>query len=384
LPGAEVGVQLVDSCCDPLDEAIVAGDGSYSLIVPPNQTYNLMVWIDDDQPYVNLFLPDVFVGTSGLSQNLDLADAAFITGTLTDAATGSPLEEFGVEASTYPWDGMSAAWTQTCLDGSYRLRVPPDPAGYIVSSNRWEETEYVGVTWDGSPSGTFFPCEGSPVPALTAGSETANINLQLPPGAGAVRGRVFTQDSGCTELVEGMPWISVDDGTEVGCGLGSQSFSEPDGTFLVYGLPHSGLIPSLRVCTYSSPDVSPQCYTLKLPPGYDPVIVPYGNEVTDIDFCMGNRPEAEIEGLRLSKEGDWIFFEWNSSDDPRHDRYRVRGSASVVPSGEGAFPDDPEFVVVFEDYTEGIWLPVEIPYGYFLVTDVGVTGVEGPSGSYGY
>jgi hypothetical protein len=383
LPGVEIGVQLMDTCCDSVDETMSLGDGSYSLIVPPNQTYSISVWIDDDQPYVDLNIWDVFVGPSGLSLNLDLEDAAFITGTLTDADTGSPLEEFQLEAVPYPWDGWSVAWAQTCMDGSYRLRVPPSAQGYVVGTNRWEETGYVGVTWNNTPEGTFFPCEGTAVPALTAGSETANINLQVPPGAGAISGSVYTQSSGCSELMDEPQWVMIDDGTESECGLGIESFMEENGTFRIFGLPHSGLVPSLRVCHYGGFDVSPQCYTLQQPPGYNPVVVAYGTEVSGVDFCLGNQPQTEIAGLRLNKSGEWINFEWSDSNDPYHDRYRLRGSESVVPSGGGSFPEDPQFEVVSEDYYPGTEISVYSPCTYFLVTDIGVTGVEGPSGSYG-
>jgi hypothetical protein len=98
---------------------------------------------------------------------------------------------------------------------------------------------------------------------------------------------------------------------------------------------------------------------------------------------MGNRPETEVGGLRLSKGDDLIHFEWDSSGDPYHDRYRLRAAASVVPFGEGSFPDDPQFDVVFEDYWPGAEIDMYAPFTYFLVTDVGVTGAEGPSGRYG-
>jgi hypothetical protein len=383
LPNVEIGVHPVDSCCDPTDEAIAGGDGSFSLVVPPNQNYNLQVWVDDDQPYADLQVNDLFVGNSGLAQNLDLEDAAFISGRLTDADTGSPLFDFGVEASPVPWDGMSIAWTWTCEDGTYRLRVPPSGQGYVVGSNRWEETGYTPVTWNNTPEGTFFPCQGTSVPALTAGSETANINLPLPPGAGAISGSAFTQDSGCTVLVSGQQWMQVDDGIDAGCSLGVQDYMAADGTFRVFGLPHSGLVSSLRVCNYSVWDASPQCFSMMLPPDYTPIVVPYGSEVTNVDFCMGNRPDKEVHGLQADKSGDLVFFSWDDSDDPYHDRYRLRGAVSVEPAVAGSFPDDPAFDMMFEDYSTSATVSTFSSYTYFLVTDVGVTGVEGPSGSYG-
>jgi hypothetical protein len=383
LPNVEIRVQPMFSCCDATDEAISSGDGSFSLIVPPNQNYHIQAWVDDDQPYADLQVDDLFVGNSGLAQNLDLDDAAFITGTLTDADTGSPLFDFGVEAGPAPWDGMTIAWTWTCEDGTYRLRVPPSGQGYVVGSTRWEETGYAPVTWDNTPEGTFFPCQGTAVPALTAGSETANINLQLPPGAGAISGSVFNQDSGCTTLVSGQQWMQVDDGTDPGCSLGSQDFFAPDGTFRVFGLPHSGLIPSIRVCNYNVFDASPQCFTMKPPPGYSPIVLPYGGALTNVDFCMGNRPETEVHGLQAEKSGDLVIFSWDASDDPYHDRYRLRGAVSVVPAGAGSFPEDPEFAMIIEDISTSAAVSSFSPYLFFLVADVGVTGVEGPSGSYG-
>jgi hypothetical protein len=56
---------------------------------------------------------------------------------------------------------------------------------------------------------------------------------------------------------------------------------------------------------------------------------------------------------------------------------------SVEPAVAGSFPDDPAFDMMFEDYSTSATVSTFSSYTYFLVTDVGVTGVEGPSGSYG-
>jgi hypothetical protein len=384
LSNAEISVHATNSCCDPVDEASVAGDGSFSLVVPPNQSYSVSVRVDDDQPYVDLQIDDLFVDGAGLSQDFDLADAAFISGKVTDADTGSPLFDFQVEASAYPWGSGSTAWAWTCEDGSYRLRVEPSAQGYIVGNSRWEENGYVPVSWDGTQSGTLFPCLGSAIPVITAGSEVANIDLAPPPGAGAVSGRVLTQDSGCTATVAGQHWIQVDGGTDVGCDLGVFDWNASAGTYRVYGLPHSGLLPGLRLCDYNVPwDASPQCYTLNRPPGYDPVSVPIGGEVTDVDFCLGNTPVSQVSSVEVAKSGDNVFLSWDDSGDPYHDRYRLWGSMTATPGGAGSFPTDPAFNVISEDYPANALLPLSTPEQFFLVTDVGVTGAEGPAGAYG-
>ena len=294
------------------------------------------------------------------------------------------LYDFGVEAANYPWDGQPVAWTSTCDDGSYRLRVPPRAQGYVVRSALWWDNGYVPVAWDGTSDGTFFPCEGGAVSASIAGGTTADVDLPLPSGAGAISGNVRTQDSGCSSLDSGQQWVQVDDGSAVQCNLGQFDWEAPPGTFRVYGLPHSGLISSLRVCNYSVPSTSPQCYTMKQPPSYTPVAVPSGGEVTNVDFCMGNRPETQIATIQVQKSGSSIMFSWDASTDPYHDRYRVYGATTPVPAiGSGSFPADPVFNQVSDDYANSAWIDESSVYSFFLVTDVGVTGAEGPSGSYG-
>lgn len=382
LANLEIEVQPTEGCCQNIDSTVSRSDGSFRVIVPPNQSYNLSVWVDEDQPLVDLQM-NFAVGSSDMVQNLDLSDAAFITGQVTDAVSGQPLVDVGVQASLDPNGGMTAAWANSCEDGSFRLRVPPSSQGYIVSSNAWEENGYVPVTWNNTPGGTFFPCNGVPVAAPTAGLTVAQIDLPLEPGAGSIEGAILTQDSSCTQTVAWQSWVNVDDGSGASCNLGVHDWNMPPGQFRVHSLPHSGLVPGLRVCVYDTQGLPPQCYNLKAPPAYDEVVVPAAGQVTNVNFCLGNRPVLEVPQLMLDKVGGLLQFAWSGSGDPYHDHYRLRGSGSATPSGAGDFPNDPQFDQLSDVWGQNHWTSMDIPYAFFLVTEVGSGGAEGPAGSYG-
>jgi len=153
----------------------------------------------------------------------------------------------------------------------------------------------------------------------------------------------------------------------------------PPGTFRMYGLPGSDLVPELRVCTTWMGEFSPLCWDGRRWPAFDPLAISPGETLLDVDFCVGNQPIQEVTGLRVGKSDGNVTFFWDFTSDPYQDRYRLRGAFSLQPSSPpGSFPDDPYFGVVYEGWDNYAELPSQMGEQYFLVTNVGVTGNEGP------
>jgi len=383
LPNVELQVRASGTCCDAADEVYADGSGAFTLVVAPGADYDIQAYLDDDQPYVDLY-EQVTVGAGDLVRNLDLEDAGFITGHVTDADTTSPIFEISVQAEAIPFENGPSAWTRTCEDGSYRLRVPPSATGYRTYAGYGEDFGYVPIAWDGTVDGTLYTCEGQAISVLTAGTEVANIDMKLPPNAARINGNVLTQASGCTQLIDEQQWIQVDDGVDHFCGLGVNDWWAPNGTFADYGLPHSALVPSLRACTWGPGDTSPQCWNLKHPPAHIGIVAAENDDINNVNFCMGNTPITGISDLMVGKSGDQMTFSWGPSTDPYHENYLLRGATTAVPSsGAGDFPNDPPFFEVYWTQSPDASLSIYSPYSYFLVTDVGLTSNEGPSDSYG-
>jgi len=51
-------------------------------------------------------------------------------------------------------------------------------------------------------------------------------------------------------------------------------------------------------------------------------------------------------------------------------------------SGTGSFPSDPSFDMVWNGQASSTAIPASDPHRFFLVTNAGIGGAEGPSGSY--
>jgi hypothetical protein len=125
-----------------------------------------------------------------------------------------------ISRSWHPPPGRGSAFANACADGSYRLRVNPSAFGYRVST--WTSGSgpaYAMQTWNNTTSGTYFPCEGGPVPAPTAGSSTTGINFKVPQAA-SVQGPISSQAGACANDL-GMQWVVVDDGSSHACGMGT-------------------------------------------------------------------------------------------------------------------------------------------------------------------
>ncbi|MBZ5640694.1 MAG: hypothetical protein LAO51_18300 [Acidobacteriia bacterium] len=383
LPGIRVSASPQYACCGTVDEKSAGGDGSFALVVPANQTYQLRTSMDDDASFADANVSDIVVGTDDVHRDVDILDAGAITGRVLDAQTGDPIAQLGVQAFEVPYTGATLAYARTCADGSYRLRVAPNGTGYVAGAAFYETSSYVPVAWNGTEPGTLFACEGAPIPVPDAAAVASGIDIRVHPGAAEVSGSVFSQESGCTETLGGTPWVLVDDGISHGCGLGYMDWNAPEGTYRVVGLPGADLLPELRVCQPPSPGASPQCWSLGRPPAFTPVIVLPGNEARGIDFCLGATPTQDVVGILASKGDGFVTFAWTPTDDPYQSQYRLRGATSARPSGgTGSFPDDPPFDEVWSGMSPSATVGLGDPRRFFLVTNIGMSGAEGPSGSY--
>jgi hypothetical protein len=385
LPGVRLSVWPQDSCCGNRDQKTAGGDGSYALVVPANHTYQMNSSADQDAPFVDANLQGIVVGAADVHQDVNIQDAGAITGTILDAVTGDPVAQLGVQAFDVPYTGSTLAYARTCADGSYRLRVPPNATGYVAGAAFYEVNGYVSVAWNGTVGGTFYPCEGTLIPVPTAATTASGIDLHLHSGAAAVSGNVFSQASGCSAPMGGTNGIFVDDGTGHSCGLGSTDWAAPAGTYRVVGLPGADLVPALRVCHPGVSGGAQQCWNTARPPSYSPVVVASHGEATGINFCLGAVPTRAVSGVRATKSGGSVTFSWTATDDPYQSQYRLRGAIAARPaSGTGSFPNDPSFDFLWSGLLQSASVPLTDPRSFFLVTNAGMSGVEGPSGSYGH
>jgi hypothetical protein len=384
-PGVRVSASQEDSFGDDQEEKTSGGDGSFALVVPANHTYRMSASADQNAPFADANIQSIVVATSDVLQNINLLDAGAITGTVLDAVTGNPIVELGVQAFEVPYTGTPAAYARTCSDGSYRLRVPPSATGYVAGGAFNETNGYVAVAWNGTPSGTYYACEGTAIPVATATTTVAGVDLHVHSGAAAVSGNIVSQSSNCLAPMGGNSWVQVDDGAAHSCGLGATDWNVPAGTYRVVGLPGSDLVPGLRVCHPGMVGGAQQCWNVARPPSYSPVVVAASGEATGINFCLGNVPTTAVSGVHASKSGGSVTFTWTATADPYQSQYLLRGTAAAKPSGgSGTFPNDPNFSLVWSGVVPSASVPLSDSRVFFLVTNSGMSGVEGPSGSYGH
>lgn len=375
MPGAQVEAYLTEPCCSWVGETLAVGDGSYAINVASGGTYGFTARADRSSGLADASVGDVVIASADVVQDFVLVAAATISGTVVHAGSGDPLERIDVEAHS----AVSRYWTRTCADGSYLVRVAPGADPYVVVAGNPYADGLVRTAWDGSADGTPFECEAGSISTPTAGSSVPGINLALATGA-TIAGRQTSQASGCTDPAPG--WVSVDDGQSHQCSLGFANVNGADGTFSVVGLPPSSKIDGLRVCA-GGYGVSTQCWDARRWPDFTPVRVDEGGTAAGIDFCLGNRPTREVTGLRVTKDVSTVYLWWDDSTDLYHENYALHGATSATPSsGSGNFPYDPSFPLLATTWGPSASIPASTPYTFFLVTDRGVTGEEGPSGHY--
>ncbi|MBP7146409.1 MAG: hypothetical protein KBD01_02605 [Acidobacteria bacterium] len=374
LSGGRIDVATSDPWVQ-VDEKPVRGDGTYSVYVPAGANYQLTVRFDRDSFVVDTWT-NVTVGATAVQRNFSIPDCASVSGTVREQVNSEPLDEIHVAAFTSAGDWL--AQDETCADGSYRLRIPPGPEQYAIAMPAWENNGYAIQVWDGTPDGTPFGCEASPITLFNAGDATGGIDFALRPQA-VISGVVTYQESGCTVPIP--TYVYVDDGQDHGCWLGAYDANVTSG-YQLYGLPPSTVVPWLRACVQAE-GMARQCYELVQPPAYTPIVVGESQSVSGIDFCIGGGPTSEVPSLEVAKTGGMIRMTWPASSDLYHDRYTVRGGMTAIPNTPpGQYPVDPRMDVVDSPTLNESFVPLATPYVFFLVTDTGPTGIEGPPGSY--
>jgi hypothetical protein len=382
MPGVQMDAQISSPCCNTVDRKGVSGGGSYNMVVPAGATYNLQARLDSDTFFID-GNSSVVVASSNVVQNFVIQDAGIITGIVRDSLN-APILDLGI-AARIPL-GTQVAYDNTCSDGSYRLRVPPSVSGYHVTTsypNNKTPPFYAAQTWNTTAGGTYFECEGTAVPVSPAGTTVPNVNFTVPLAA-AVQGAITSEDSGCTFNPFGFVQVTLDNGVSHACNLGTNAQNPPPGQYQLLLLPPNTVMTTLRACVNNVPLMSPQCYNLVQPPAYNPISILPGGAASGINFCLGNRPLAQVAGLLVGKSGGKLTFNWTATADPYHYRYTLWGSTTATPvPPPGTFPSNPAFSSLIMTGGTNTVLGIATGSNFFLLTDTGLTGINGPSGSYG-
>src|SRR5262249_11896464 len=258
MAGVSIVADSTSPCCGDVETGWTDGDGTFTLVVPPNGTYDLNVGLDPEPALITEEVAGLVVASTDVVQDLAALEAATIAGTLTDHA-GQPIPGMTVLASHL--GGVLANVATSCPDGTYQLHVLPDPNGFTVRTNRPHPRSstptHVFKSWTNDPNGTFFDCEADPIAAPAAGDTRSGVDFLLGLAAKA-KGKLSTDAGGCHDDLFNIG-LTIDDGTDHECSLG-----EPDpnsflsGGFTIEGLPSTDDLPSLRACAGVA-GFDPQC-----------------------------------------------------------------------------------------------------------------------------
>jgi hypothetical protein len=214
---ATVGVRIYDSSGGWLGNASTNGSGRYtSPGLPPGvyhvRTSNAQGYVDelhDDLPCagglctVTSGTPvTVAAGATTGGINFGLAPGGRITGTLTDAATASPL--VGAQVRVYDSSGRNLASATTTAAGAYTTSIGLPSGTYFARTNA---PGYVDELYDNlpCPGGSCTPTSGAAI-GVTAGSTTGAVDFAL------VQAPPQTNDeiAGATP-VSGLPYGTTED-----------------------------------------------------------------------------------------------------------------------------------------------------------------------------
>ena len=277
-PLASVELLAYDSSnlIDSVDTKRTAGDGSFRLVLPPNGTYIIRGEMDSRASVTDFEAPGVLVSNTPSVLNLATLVADIVSGTITLQGANTPLECVGVQALSAP-SGFYNGFTRSGPDGTYRLRLAADHGGYIVNTSDTDTgpINYASKTWNGTPAGTYFYCEGTPVPApIPGGSITPGIDFSLEPEA-AIEGIVTRDDDMCVSDLSLAYPVLVDDGMNHLCNMGVPDLSFPGPGYRIRGLPSSN---HLRACVYPVSGYETQCQ--------DMITTTSGNTTPGVDFCL--------------------------------------------------------------------------------------------------
>lgn len=173
------------------------------------------------------------------------AGTGVISGTVTRASDGDPLEGVWVCAWGSYEDEFEEPCEETGSDGTYSLIVPEDE--YRIEFWRGFESNYVAQYYEGAE----FWDEADPV-EVSGGQTRAGIDAALEVGA-SIRGTVTAADTGFP--VEGA-WVCADGSHgRTGCGESSS-----DGSYAILGLPAGDYVVQFGLGWSERFDLAPQFY----------------------------------------------------------------------------------------------------------------------------
>lgn len=267
-----------------------------------------------------------FGGATGGFQ-LNVYETGSVSGTLTDAATATPL----VSGMVHLYDASRESIGGTVIetDGSYTMDGLATGTYYA----RAQTPAHVDELYDGVACPfSCDPTTGTPI-TVTAGSETAGVDFELQAG-GTIRGTV-------TDATTAAPLADVTVTLYDGAGAQLTSYRNgSDGTYWIGGLPTG----TYYAVAWSSTHLDELYDDVACPLGCDPtsgtaISVTVGLETTGISFALelgGSFAGTVTDGSTASPvtdarvhlydgSGDWITTEWVGGDGT----YRFGG----LPSG---------------------------------------------------
>ncbi|HEX6780835.1 MAG TPA: carboxypeptidase regulatory-like domain-containing protein [Solirubrobacterales bacterium] len=206
------------------------GPGDYRVSFESADPTYLDQYYDHSDTWFGASLVSVGEGATTGGIDADLEEAGSISGTVTDAAGGEPIEGIQVCAES----SFNSSCATTGADGTYAIGGLSEGSykvafrGFYVETgpDEYEPLNYIRQYYDGRASGD----DADPV-AVLAGEDTPGIDAELEEGA-EVAGSVTAAAGG--EPLEGVEvcLYSATSGNLVRCGN-----SDEDGDYLLFGVP---------------------------------------------------------------------------------------------------------------------------------------------------
>ncbi len=156
------------------------GTGSYTLVFQDCAgTGYAPEFYDDQYDYTKATTISVVAGATVANLDAGLAAGGSVIGTVTDEASGLPIEGECVSAVSEFWNGIPelVGFAETGLDGTYRIEgLPTGNVKLVFYDCDWAPARYVAEFYDGKPDYDT----ADPV-AVTVAQSTAGIDAALTP-----------------------------------------------------------------------------------------------------------------------------------------------------------------------------------------------------------
>jgi protocatechuate 3,4-dioxygenase beta subunit len=280
-------------------------------------------------PRAGHLLPAAF-GTSSRWVDFNLASTGNITGRVTDADTGFPLE--GVRVRVWDEEGVERWTDSTDASGHYAL-FGLEAGSFFVATQEFGSTSppYIDLLFDGipcpgGPPAGCNPTIGSPV-TVASGGTTAGIDFALPPRTTGISGTVTDASTGMP--VEG---VQIDIwGTWGDYELGVRT--DQDGTFTASLYPSTYVVATDNSGYWTNqvfdgiPCPGGSAYSGACDPFSGAVVTVASGEVTEnVDFVLEVAPEIFADGFESGTTAGWGMSAF---------MVRTRASVDGIPRIEG-------------------------------------------------